>query len=409
MTPFQAIHPDRSRIARKMKGRPRGDRVASMTVLAIAMIGINAAGADRAVSIAPDRAETRTPLVMFRAGMNGQVGPVVELGRPVGGRNKEDTLGTSQAILERELIRQAILIAARDELGLPTRDEILDDAPPDKGAGAGEPVQIAILFRPGECHALIRRGQGNQAAILQKHDLGTNPDGGNYTSTVTAKAEALSRIDFPALLKQLGAGGEPNKLRDDAPVPPDVEERLKTLSMVETFAAVRALHAAIRADGESSARLSALARAYAQLGILTEFHWSPAHRAFKARALLYAERLIARDAQSGFVRALQTRAFVRALVGRHDLALADLAEANKRDETARAVGPAPSPSPSPSWLAVIDAYLKADRKRLEAQGGADARLASLLGMMVVEYPPRTRLLIQSARRHQGRCRLLPRL
>lgn len=282
MTPFQAIHPDRSRIARKMKGRPRGDRVASMTVLAIAMIGINAAGADRAVSIAPDRAETRTPLVMFRAGMNGQVGPVVELGRPVGGRNKEDTLGTSQAILERELIRQAILIAARDELGLPTRDEILDDAPPDKGAGAGEPVQIAILFRPGECHALIRRGQGNQAAILQKHDLGTNPDGGNYTSTVTAKAEALSRIDFPALEAARGrrrAEQAPRRCSGAAGCR-GASEDLEHGRDLRRRAAP--LHAAIRADGESSARLSALARAYAQLGILTEFHWSPAHCAFKA-------------------------------------------------------------------------------------------------------------------------------
>ena len=85
-------------------------------------------------------------------------------------------------------------------------------------------------------------------------------------------------------------------------MPQDVEKRLESLSMVETFAAVRRLHEAIRADGESPARLAALARAYAQLGMLTEFLWSPAHRVFKARALLYAERLKQRASAPGWPR-----------------------------------------------------------------------------------------------------------
>ena len=231
--------------------------------------------------------------------------------------------------------------------------------------------------------------------ILQKHDLGTNPDGGNYSVKLTATAEALSRTEFPALLKQLGATGVPNRFRDDAPVPPAVDKRLETLSMVETFGAVRALHESIRDDGESPARLAALARAYAQLGMLTEFHWSPAHRVYKARALLYAERLEQRGGESRSALALYTRAFVRALVGRHDLALADLDEATKLDQGKADKGAARSPAPS--WLPVIDAYLKANRKRLAIKDGPHAKLASLLGLMVVEYPPRTRLLIQAAR------------
>ena len=91
---------------------------------------------------------------------------MVALGRPVGGKDKADTQGTIQSILERELIRQAILIAARDELGLPTRDELLDDDPPDngkeKGKRDGELVEVAILFRPAECHALVRQGEGEE-------------------------------------------------------------------------------------------------------------------------------------------------------------------------------------------------------------------------------------------------------
>ncbi len=427
-------YPQCGGIAAKELGRPRAGRARMLTVLAVAMMGIvamaiywfarsqqiqaltasaspagsppapgqntaRAPGPGRTVSVAPDEAESRTPLVLIRAGKEagkeGAARPVVALGRPVGGKNKWDTQGTIQSILERELVRQAILIAARDELGLPTRDEILDDAPAGPGQGDGPPVEVAILFRPSECHALVRRGANENAEILQTHDLGTNPDRGNYSPRLTVTAEALSRTEFPALLKQLGARGEPNKVRDDAPVPPEVDRRLETLSMIETWAAVRALHEAIRVDGESSSRLSALARAYAQLGMLTEYQWNPVHRVFKARALLYAQRLNARAGNSQSAEALRTRAFVRALVGRHDLALADLGEANQLDEAAKAKGA--HPSPSPTWLPVIDAYLKADRKALAIKDGPHARLASLLNLMLLEFPPGTRLVIEAAR------------
>jgi tetratricopeptide (TPR) repeat protein len=366
--------------------------------------GQNAAKASavsRTVSVAPDDAETRTPLFLLRTrnegGNEAKATPVVTLGRPVGGKNKEDTQRTVQGILERELIRQALLIAVRDELGLSTRDQILEESSPAevKERPSAEPVEIAILFRPAECRALVRRGEGDKVTILQKHDLGTNPDAGNYSAKLTTTAELLSRTEFPSLLKQLGATGAPNRVRDDASLPPDVENRLASLSMVDVFAAVRMLHDAIRADGESPERLAALARGYAQLGMLSEFFWSPAHRAYKARALLYAERLNQRSGGAGSAQALYARAFVRALVGRHDLALRDLDAAAMLQSQVKGQGA--NSSPAPSWLPVIDAYLKADRKRLAVKEGPHAKLARLLDLMVVEYPPHTRLLIQTAR------------
>ncbi len=260
---------------------------------------ISTPATSRTVSVAPDDAEFRTPLFLVSTGGdNGERKGVVALGRPIEGPSKADTMGTIQSTLERELISQALLIAARDELGLPTRDPIIDEfAPPeDKSNANAVPVEIAILFRRNECRALVRRGDGENATILQKYDLGTNPDAGNYSVNLTAVVEKLSRTEFPALLRQLGATGKPNRVRDDAPVPADVEQRLETLSMVEHFVAVRDLHHAIREGGESPTRLAALARAYAQLGMLTEFHWSSAHRVYKARALLYAERLKERSA-----------------------------------------------------------------------------------------------------------------
>jgi tetratricopeptide (TPR) repeat protein len=325
--------------------------------------------------------------VLLRVGKGSDAKPVVALGLPESSRNQPDFAGTRQGILERELIRQALLIAARDELGIATRDELLDDQPPWKGEGP--PMEVVLLFRGGECHALVRRGEGDKAEILLRKDLGTDPDRIKYVPELTVMAESLARTEFPALLKQLGLAGEPNRIRDDGAVPADVEQRLDQLGLVDHIAAVRSLHEAIRADGESPARLSALARAYAQLGVLCEYQWSPAHRAFKARAILYAERLLTRDPKSAT--ALRTRAFVRALVGRHDLALADLDEANRIDAETKTV------TPAPSWLPVIDAYLKSDRKRLAIKDGPHPRLAALLSMMVVEKPPGTRVLVQAAR------------
>ena len=79
-----------------------------------------------------------------------------------------------------------------------------------------------------------------------------------------------------------------------------MEDRLASLEFLEVLLAVRDLHRAIRADGESPARLGALARGYALLGVLSEYEWHPAHRALKARALLYAQRLVARDPNGSF-------------------------------------------------------------------------------------------------------------
>ncbi len=227
-----------------------------------------------------------------------------------------------------------------------------------------------------------------QAEVLFQHGLGTNPDTGRYLADLTAMAESLARSDFPALLKKLGLEGRPNRVRDDAPVPPAVEDRLDHLGLVDHFAAVRELHEAIRTDGESPARLSALARAYAQLGTLTEYQWSPAHRVFRARALLYAERLLARNPRSPA--ALRTRAFVWALVGRQNQALADLEAAD------RLVAETKDATPAPTWLPVIDAYLKSDRKRLAIADGPHANLAALLTLLTVEYPHRNRAAMQAA-------------
>ncbi len=98
------------------------------------------------------------------------------------------------------------------------------------------------MFRPDDCHAVVRRGGGEQAEVLFRHSLGTRPDNSRYTAELTALAESLARTDFLALLKQLGLEGRPNQRGDDALVPLAFEGQLDQLGLVDHFAAVRALH-----------------------------------------------------------------------------------------------------------------------------------------------------------------------
>ena len=80
------------------------------------------------------------------------------------------------------------------------------------------------------------------------------PDNSRYTAELTALAESLARTEFPALLKQLGlAGTSRTRFATTPRCRRTVDERLDQLGLVDHFAAVRVLHEAIRADGESPA------------------------------------------------------------------------------------------------------------------------------------------------------------
>ena len=136
-------------------------------------------------------------------------------------------------------------------------------------------------------------------------------------------------------MRKLGLDGGPNKVRDDAAVPRDIERRLEGLSVIDTFAAIRMLHEAIRDDGESPARLAALARAYAQLGVLTEYQWSPAASGLQGAGPALRRAAPRRDPNSPH--ATWNRAFVRALVGFHAEALADLDAAKAQARASRGV------------------------------------------------------------------------
>ena len=143
-------------------------------------------------------------LVVRRIGEGKDARHLVILGRPRGVRDIPD-YGPPRRLdmLPREMARQALLIAARDELGLATRDEVIDDTPAD----GEEDVAGVKVLESARTSSTIRRHAGR---------------------------------------RQRPPSGDPDPGRDAGPA-------------------------------------GALARGYALLGILREFQWHPAHRAYKAR------------------------------------------------------------------------------------------------------------------------------
>jgi uncharacterized protein HemY len=309
----------------------------------------------------------------------------VALARPTGAIKLARAGMAQKGLLARELVRQAVLLAARDELGAATRDEVLGEAAP--AAEDAHSADFAQLLRYDGA-ARVRVAQGTEAAkALLECEI--EPSAHVHDLIALAKgAERLSRTEFPTALRSMGVLGTPNVLNPDAAVPQAVEERLDSLGLIDPLLAARELHAAIREDGESPARLGALVRAYANLGVLNEYLWTPAHKVFKARALLYAQRLIGRDPESPV--GLWHRAYAEALTGLHKRALDDLTAAAALARRERAPR-------EPAWVKTIEAFCHFDVARLKETTGAQAKFATFLRMLALEYPHQSGVALSSAK------------
>ena len=126
------------------------------------------------------------------------------------------------------------------------------------------------------------------------------------------------------------------------------------------------------------------------MGSVTEYHFSAAHKAYSARALIYAERLLRNDKRSSW--GLWHRGYVRALVGLHQLALADVSNAKELPEKA-----AGSP-PVPFWTGVLDAFCQGRLPQMvkEATSPKPAQLAAYLNLVAVLYSRNGDLIVTAA-------------
>jgi hypothetical protein len=276
-----------------------------------------------------------------------------------------DGVSTPLSLLGRELYRQALLIAARDGLGLQTRDESLRE-------WSGAAPAAAWNLVPALTHVRITDGAG---ADIWRHD---EPKKSSWPEKVfehTAEFEALSRADYIKLLQAHGFSGTGNATRPGAAAPADAEARLGEFEELSQFAVLRETHELVRKDGESEARLGVLVRAYANLGQMTRFHWSIEHQVFAARSLLYAQRMVSNDPKSAA--ALWHRAYAMAMAGFQAQTLKDL-------EAAKQIG---GEAKAPAWVPLLAPFCNYDLGRLSDLSAADrsrAPLAMYLAFLTVE-------------------------
>jgi hypothetical protein len=299
-------------------------------------------------------------------------------------------------LLVRELQRQALSLAVREELGLRTRDVALGET----FSKSNPTILIGTQLQQGSSSdmilALPQDGTPKNAAALDlKKYIVQFPDKLLHFShivldadpwldyaQIAGKTEAFSRHDFPDALNKANIPG----IQSGAPtvwsatrstLPNYVAAELTTMDPVAQFIAVRALHQKIRNGGENPEIMDALVCGYANLALLTRFNFSGASKTYMARSLLYAERLIAHTGSSPL--ALYARAYARGLAGFSRLALDDINAAKKKQEGES------TKTVVPDWLAVMDAwchYNLADMQALAEATGPSQNLARTLTLAI---------------------------
>ncbi|HET6883753.1 MAG TPA: tetratricopeptide repeat protein [Pirellulales bacterium] len=327
------------------------------------------------------------------AGLNKAGRPSAEAVALLSGPTNGNIGVAFRGLLVREVVRQSFLIAARDGAGRPTRDGVLREALPS--TASLKPMESRFFFQAvSDSWLEIERPRNLGNELLLKQPFRIDASDGQRTlilPKLVAQAEAWSRTKFVDTLRDINYqidGGQSDQVGG---VGVEVEQCLSQMDPLAQFAALRRLHAQIRAEGESTERLAELCRAYALLGALTESRFSPVHKVFKARALLYAERSVASRPTSPLP--LWSRAFVRSLVGVHQLAMDDIEAANKLAAASPESSDAGRP---PRWLEPVDAYCHFDDKRLAAETGPNAPLAALLRLFIAESSQSLSLILETA-------------
>jgi tetratricopeptide (TPR) repeat protein len=284
-----------------------------------------------------------------------------------------------QPLLARELLRQAFLIAARDECGLLTRDATLREEFPaadDEHAARFESSCSVDRDHKEYCYELEGAAHKSPEKLWSwRYRVEDCSEYFKWTPSITSlaeQAEALSRGPLKELLTRHGWCRGVPPARTSAPAPAKAQDELWSYNEIAVLGGLRRIHAEIRQHGEAPELLAALAVGYANLGMLTENFFSAAPKALSARALLYAERLVQQTGRSSW--ALWHRAYVRAIVGMHRQAEKDLADAKKKGAQS------PGAQPRPFWTAVVEDFVRGKLRRMveRAKEGPERRLARYL-------------------------------
>jgi tetratricopeptide (TPR) repeat protein len=284
-------------------------------------------------------------------------------------------------ILARELMRQAFLIAARDEWGLLTRDSTLRETDPGASAHAAAfdfYCKHHRIKKERYVDFTLSRSNGKALEKLGDWTFRTDIYNPKIITDLADLAERMSRGKFKNLLKEQGLGKSVPAPREFAGVPRETRERLWEWNEMTVLGALRRIHAEIRTKGESPELLAGLAVGYANLGSLTDSYVSPTSKVFYARALVYAQRLVHKSDESDW--ALWHRAYVRVLVGLHNAARLDVKAARKAWNKASSKQP-------PFWANILEAFCDGHLPQMleKAKTHDEQRLARYLNMQAVMY------------------------
>ncbi|MFA5044015.1 MAG: tetratricopeptide repeat protein [Kiritimatiellia bacterium] len=292
-------------------------------------------------------------------------------------RGEMDPSG-SEGILLRELGRQAVMIAAREGLGARTWDMTLMDTAPSPAATNALTVRLWMSATTnGFKIGLKSVGANGATAQLLERTIETPARQFLDYETLIANLEAMSRSTFVDALKSAGIAPVviPQSTGHVRTASSGNDALWGSMDVFTHWAALRALHNEIRIQGESSANLAELARGYANMAQMTRFCWNSMDKACMARALLYAQRLMATRPEMSMARAY--RAYVRALCERHGPALEDI------DAVRKACGG--RTNDLPAWLDILASYCRYRTAVLNdrAEKEPNNQLLSLLRVMAV--------------------------
>ena len=291
---------------------------------------------------------------------------------------------------QRELVREAFLIAARDEIGVLTRDELLGETRPENDH------TLALRFHyvmPGE------ENDGGPLRQLSFHRIDSDGketkfldydytlwirDHSGYMK-ILQDVERMSREDFAKSLKS--AGMKKTVSAEETAVDETETENalqsidmlLDNLSLVSQYDAVRQTHQWIRNAGETLSLLQRLVRGYTQLYLLSEHHFLKTRFVFQSRALLYSQRIVAKYGETR--ESLGLRGAVFAYITYFELARESFAQADS-------INPASDTDAMLSqWIEIARAYADYDFAAMETlmKEHEQNPLAKLVYYMMHEY------------------------
>ena len=202
--------------------------------------------------------------------------------------------------LLRELIRQGVLMVAREEFGLTTRDETLGESFAELN-NVDSKVENPPKYDPLSIQLDVNRSGTWEATLYGAGTVEDNPVWNHqgefkfekrtlYTHFATAITQLNTAI--AEKMRAAGATGKAVAANEDNIPGEDIEKLLKEMNFVSQYAAVRAAHQSMIEKGASFQWLGILVRGYAHLSVLTEHTWSSHSEVFAARSLLYAERML---------------------------------------------------------------------------------------------------------------------